>query len=49
MTPPSVETVEMSKATYFTRSHAKPKPDRTTRHPRIANQHIYYSNLETTE
>ena len=48
-TPPTVETVETSKATHFTRSRAKPKPDRTTRHPRIANQHINYSNLETAE
>ena len=40
---------QWSKATHFTRSCAKPKPDRTTRHPRIANQHINYSNLETAE
>ena len=48
-TPPTVETVETSQATHFTRSCAKPKPDRITRHPRTANQHIDYSNLETAE
>ena len=37
MTPPPVETVET------------PKDIHSTRHPRIANQHIDYSNLETAE
>ena len=49
MTPPPVETVEMPKDFHFKRSHAKPKPDRTTRHPGIANQYVDYSNLETAE
>ena len=39
-------TVEASKATPFTRSRAKPKPGRTNRHPRSANQHVNYTNLE---
>ena len=34
---------------YFKRSRAKPKPGRSTRHPRKANQHIDYSHLETAE
>ena len=34
---------------HFTRSRAKPKPSRSTRHPRKANQHVDYSHLETVE
>ena len=47
--PPTVETVETSKTIPFTRLRTKPKPDRTTRHPRSANQHINYTNLETAD
>ena len=46
VTPSSVETPTDIR---FTRSHAKPKPSRSTRHPRKANQHIDYSHLETAE
>ena len=44
-----VETVETSETAHFTRSHAKPKPDRTTRHPRGANQNVDYTNLESAD
>ena len=46
ITPSSVETPT---DIYFKRSHAKPKPSRSTRHARKANQHTDYSHLETAE
>ena len=41
--------VETPTDIHFTRSRAKPKPSRSTRHPRKANQQIDYSHLETAE
>ena len=41
--------METSKTIPFTRLRTKPKPDRTTRHPRSANQHVNYTNLETAD
>ena len=46
VTPSSVETPT---DIHFTRSVAKPKPSRSTKQPRKANQCIDYSHLETAE